>query len=772
VSKEIVTKKRVDWLIAGLLLFGAALRIVYHLLYSSSMFSGDLTIDEQLHNAWALYIADGNLLGDSAFFRAPMYAYFLALLYKIFAANLHAVLLVQHLIGVATGWLIYRVAREMFSYTIGALSLMLYTLTPIFIYFEGQLLLDFLLLPLNLLALLFLCRAIRGARIHAWILSGAFFGLSALTRPNILFVLLFLILWIFFRVSGKDGVKRALVAVVLIAVTAMAVIAPVTVRNYVVSKDLVLISSQGGINFYVGNHRDATGLSAYMPTLGFAWDYQDCEYIAEQDEGRELSPSEVSDYWYAEGLKFILDEPDEWVPLFLKKLYHLVNNHEMSNNRSIPYVYDAVWILPLFPIGVWFLFPFAAVGVFSRRKEAWVRLLTLFVVLYSFTLLMFFINSRFRLPVLAVSIILAALGIEHIVDSVLKKRHLRTAIIGVLIVATSIFTTGNRYGFDFENAASEEFNLGNHLMATGRYEQALARYHLALDKRPDMNQVNLNIGNIHLKLGEIDSARSYYLRELDVAADSVRTYNNLGVVERLAGNDSLAIIYGRQALIRKPYFIEAAVNYVIAARKLRLYEDAFRTVNAAIDINPNNPDLLYYRGVLFFDLSEFGEAETDFRQALRFLGRERQPSFGSVSELSSTEERVTSQTKTEAMIYYSLGTIAGQSGAPDSARIMLEKALELDPALTEAKVNLSSALSQLGRFSEAERICQSLIESGNGNALVWYFVAVSRADAGSVEEAQMAVDSALSFSPNFAPALALKRLLQQEREETESPPTW
>ncbi|MCK4657375.1 MAG: tetratricopeptide repeat protein, partial [candidate division Zixibacteria bacterium] len=323
----------------------------------------------------------------------------------------------------------------------------------------------------------------------------------------------------------------------------------------------------------------------------------------------------------------------------------------------------------------------------------------------------------------------------------------------------------NRYGFDFENAASEEFNLGNHSMATGRYEQALARYHSALDKRPDMNQVNLNIGNIHLKSGEIDSARIYYLRELDVAVDSVRSYNNLGVIERLAGNDSLAIVYGRQAVIRKPYFIEAAVNYVIAARKLRLYEDAFRTVNAAIDINPNNSDLLYYRGVLFFDLSEFDDAETDFRQALRFLGSEQQPSFGSVSELTSTEERATSKSKTEAMIYYSLGTIAGQSGAPDSARVMLEKALELDPALTEAKVNLASALSQLGRFSEAEQICLSLIESGNGSALVWYFVAVSRADAGSVEEAEMAVDSALSISPQFAPALALKRLLQQEKGE-------
>jgi len=763
VPNEGLKEKRVDWLIAGLLLLGTGLRLVYHLQYSSSLFWGDRTIDEQLHNAWASYIANGNLLGDSAFFRAPLYAYFLALLYKLFSANMHAVLLVQHLIGVATGWLVYRVGREMFSYTAGALALMIYILTRAFIYFEGQILLDFLILPLNLLAFLCLCRALGGARSHAWILSGVFFGLSALTRPNILFVLPFLLIWVFFRASKSSGVRRALVSVALVAIATIVIIAPVTVRNYVVSKDFVLIASQGGINFYVGNHRGATGLSAYMPTLGFAWDYEDCEYIAEQAEGKDLTPSEVSDYWYDEGLKFIIDEPEEFVPLFLKKLYHLVNNHEISNNRSIPYVYDAVWILPLLPIGVWFMAPLAALGAFCRWREAWAKFLVLFVVLYSFTLLMFFVNSRFRLPILVVLTILAAVGIEALVNSVLEKRFFRVAIMVLVLAAMAIFTTGNRYNFDFENAASEEFNLGNHMLELGRYDEALTRYHTALSKRPDMNQVNLNIGNICMKRGEIDSARVYYLRELDATVDPVRAYSNLGVVERLAGNDSLAIAYGRKAVELKPYFVDGVINYVIAARKLKLYPDAFQTVNTAIDMNPANPDLRYYRGVLYFDLREFDNAKMDFYKALESLGKEWQPSFGSVSELRSAARGIGAQEKTEAMIYYSLGTIAGQSGMPDSASVLLEKALELDPELTEAKVNLASALTQLGNFAEAERISLALIESGNGNALVWYFVAVSRANAGTIAEAEMAVDSALSISPDFAPALALKELLQQKK---------
>jgi hypothetical protein len=52
-----------------------------------------------------------------------------------------------------------------------------------------------------------------------------------------------------------------------------------------------------------------------MPGLGHAWEYEDCIRIAEQAEGRKLSDGEISDYWYWQALKFMLDEPEKFVPL-------------------------------------------------------------------------------------------------------------------------------------------------------------------------------------------------------------------------------------------------------------------------------------------------------------------------------------------------------------------------------------------------------------------------------------------------------------------------
>ena len=40
---------------------------------------------------------------------------------------------------------------------------------------------------------------------------------------------------------------------------------PVTLRNYVIGDDLVLVSAQGGANFYIGNGPDARGTRRKPP---------------------------------------------------------------------------------------------------------------------------------------------------------------------------------------------------------------------------------------------------------------------------------------------------------------------------------------------------------------------------------------------------------------------------------------------------------------------------------------------------------------------------
>jgi len=58
----------------------------------------DPILDSLFHHQWAKEINDGNFWGDEVYFRAPLYPYFLAFLYKISGTSIAFATFCQHLI--------------------------------------------------------------------------------------------------------------------------------------------------------------------------------------------------------------------------------------------------------------------------------------------------------------------------------------------------------------------------------------------------------------------------------------------------------------------------------------------------------------------------------------------------------------------------------------------------------------------------------------------------------------------------------------------------
>jgi len=189
-------------------------------------------------------------------------------------------------------------------------------------------------------------------------------------------------------------------------------IAPVTLHNYLADGDLVLIAASGGFNFYIGNNPQSDGVTAAAP--GIRPDRADADsaqaQLAREGLGKgDATPREISDYWYREAWRYIRSAPGEALRHTAYKAFILMNAHEISNNRVIEFVTRHSVIFSRATIRLWAVLPLALAGVVvagGRHPRA--SLLLVFTVVYAATVVPFFINARFRMPVVAVLIMFAA----------------------------------------------------------------------------------------------------------------------------------------------------------------------------------------------------------------------------------------------------------------------------------------------------------------------------------------------------------------------------
>jgi 4-amino-4-deoxy-L-arabinose transferase-like glycosyltransferase len=92
--------------------------------------------------------------------------------------------------------LIFLFAKKLFNRTIGVIGSIIACFYAPFIHFDAELELPVLEVFFDLLLLLLLLNAGTKLKKRWWLLAGITMGLSAITRPNILIFVPFVLLWI------------------------------------------------------------------------------------------------------------------------------------------------------------------------------------------------------------------------------------------------------------------------------------------------------------------------------------------------------------------------------------------------------------------------------------------------------------------------------------------------------------------------------------------------------------------------------------------------
>ena len=550
-------------------------------------FFGQLAMDSQEYDRWAQAIAGGDWLGSQVFFQAPLYPYLLAFVYTLLGRSLDAVYLLQIAAAVAGVWALWRAGRALGDEPAGLAAAALAAVYAPFLFYDVQLLKESPAVTVTC----FLLWALAARR---WLAAGVLLGVLALLRENALLLLPFLLPLTWQRSSSIEaGVRGFAKRGGLLVLGLLLPLAPVALRNGLVGGDYLPTTSQGGVNFWIGNNPQADG--TYRPIVPGkqipALERQEPVRLAEQELGRRLTAAEVSSFWLRRGLAWAAAHPGDFVRLQIRKLGMFWSWYEWPD--AVDYYWtktlSPVLRLPLVefgtlsllaPVGLWFLW--------RRKRFREFALVWLFALGWMLSTVIFFLFSRYRLPVVPALLLLAGVVLAELNEAWTERRRgwLVAASLGMAaFVAPDLLRFAPRMDL-------VDYNLGRLADERGDAAAAEEHYRAAFVRNPNDFLACLNLGNLAARGSDWPAALRFYQQAVVLEPTSDDAESNLGGVHLARGDFAAAEQHLNRALTLNPRNLTALQNGAL----LRLREGdnggARELVRRILEIDPQNPAAL------------------------------------------------------------------------------------------------------------------------------------------------------------------------------------
>jgi tetratricopeptide (TPR) repeat protein len=576
--------------------------------------------DARAYDLWAQRIAAGDWIGSEVFYQAPLYAYFLGLVYTIAGHDPMVVRVCQAVLGSAACVLLADAGSRLLSRPVGiAAGFMLAVYAPA-IFFDG--LIQKAALDLVLLALMIwiIARWLieRPERRAPWVWLGITAGALSLSRENALAFVVVLVVW---AATGAGRVTRGSLARAGLVLAGLGlVLVPVAARNAAIGGGVYITTSQFGPNFYIGNNPAATG--GYDPLRpgrgGAQYEREDATALAERAAGRPLSPAEVSRYWTGRAFTFIREQPGAWLRLMVTKAGLLVNATEIMDTESQD-AYEEV-SAPL-AATAWFahfgvLVPLALVGmVVTWRDRRPVGVLLAMTGVYAASVVIFYVFARYRYPLVPFLVLFGAAGLVGL-PRFLSEAPRPVALTSVALAA-GLALVVNRPIVDPDlTRAVTASNLGQALWADGRRDEAIAQYQRAVALQPAWAPAYFSLGNALREAGRPAEALTALERAVALDPTHARARYSLGTTLVTLGRPREAIEQLRQAVAALPEFADAHRALGIALATDGRLADARQAFATAVRLAPDSAEAHNDLGVALARAGELAAAVEHFERAL------------------------------------------------------------------------------------------------------------------------------------------------------------
>jgi len=508
-------------------------------------------LDPQTYDLWAQEIAGGNWLGKEVFYQSPLYPYLLGVFYAIFGRHLFWVYIIQILVGGVDCLIIYGIGKRVFGHRVGFLAGLFSSVYKPFIFYDVVLLKTFFeVFLIDLCFYLLLRGADKKDRLSIF-LSGLVLGLGSLARDNFLILIFWFYPWLLYQLKRQSRMPLS----IYFLAGFLVIISLSGLRNRVVGGDWVLTTSQGGQNFYIGNHRgNLTG--TYTPpdfvVANPLFEQTDFKREAIRRTGRsDLKPSQISTFWFKEAFKEIrADQKLFWERLLLK-LALFWTRKEIADNVSYYLTrkeFSFLLRMPILDFGL--VAPIGLLGMILAARKRKAGLLIGYLIIYWLSASLFFIFARYRLAVVGPLLVFAGFGLENLYLWIRRKQW-KSLMAGIALAG--IFSGLVWASLIKETLDYAYYNLGNSYARAGKFPEATAAYKKAIAFNPAPAEFWINLGMASDKTGD---------KKLSLEAFS-------------------------EAVRRAPDNAKAHLGFGIALYKARYFQDAEKELLKALELNPN-----------------------------------------------------------------------------------------------------------------------------------------------------------------------------------------
>ena len=488
---------------------------------------------------------------------SPLYSYYLALIMMICGKSLLAIRIFQHLTGIALIFIVYKISVLLFNRRIAIISSLLTAVCPIFIYYESLILREFMTPLFIYSAILSTLLFMKNGKKKYLFFSGILLCAGFFARPNILALFPGFILYLYY--TGK---KRE---IIIFCAGFFVLFTLLIFRNSISDAPLFSIEDTGPIAFASGNYYPSTGDKFYYPG----------------DSQKMLSsisdPVEIIKRTYNSHPDF-----SSIAQLFLKKIYSLFAAYESPNNYSFYFQrnFNSIFYIPLLADILAPIFFCGILAMYFNRDFTRETILLLFIMaIYSIAIIIFYVISRFRIPLYPLYIIFASYLFCNFNKLDNKKKIICScAFIFFLIV----------------------LNLNRNLIKYG------------------LPQYYCNIGFFYLNdLSDNNKAAEYFRKTIEIEKRYDKAYYGLATIADKKNNFNESISLLKTSLEYNPVNDEAYAALALTYFKTNKYQDAKNNFEAALKYNPDNTAALSNYGGLLVQMQLYADAEKILPAALK-----------------------------------------------------------------------------------------------------------------------------------------------------------